>query len=324
MSKNIIVTGSSGFIGGHLVSRLKAMGHHVHGIDILPPRYEAPTDFYEIDLRRESPVEYLFSQIGRPDEVYNLACLMGGMGFIGDPKHNYDIMVGSSKIITNVLECSRQSKVRKSFFSSSACVYNMDKQKRPFASLKEEDAYPAMPDLVYGWQKLFGEQMYEASRAAGLDVRIARFHNIFGPYGAYDGGKEKAPAAICRKVAEAQDGGVVDIWGSGRQTRSFLYIDECIEGVLRLMESQFYTPINIGSDEEVTINQLARMIIEISGKMLQINNVPGPEGVAGRNSDNSYIRYVLGWAPHKSLYEGLLKTYNWISQQISQQNLINK
>lgn len=324
MNKNIIVTGSSGFIGGHLVAKLKALGNQVHGIDIVPPMYERPTDFHEIDLRKEGEVEYLFHEIGRPDEVYNLACLMGGMGFIGDPKHDYDIMVGSSRIITSVLESSRKVKAGKSFFSSSACVYNQDKQKRPFSSLKEEDAYPAMPDLVYGWQKLFGEQMYQASKAAGLDVRIARFHNIFGPYGTFSGGKEKAPAAICRKVAEAPEEGVIEVWGSGRQTRSFLYVDECIEGVLRLMESQFYKPVNIGSDEEVTINQLARMVIEISGKKLQIHNVPGPEGVTGRNSDNSYIKYILGWAPHKSLYEGLLKTYNWISQQVNQQSIVDK
>lgn len=315
--KRIVVAGSSGFIGGHLVRFLKSQGHQVFGMDIIPPQYEWPTEFFECDLRKESLTEYTFQQIHNVDEVYNLACLMGGMGFIGNPTHDYEIMVGSTRIITSVLECCRKLHVPKSFFSSSACVYNMTKQETADCSLTESDAYPAMPDLVYGWQKLFAEQMYLTSRLHGIDVRIARFHNIFGPEGTYEGGKEKAPAAICRKVSAAEDGTAIDVWGNGNQQRSFLYIDECIEGIDRLMQSQVADPINIGSDQMVTINQLAKMVIDLSGKNLRIENSYGPRGVFARSSDNSYIRNRLGWAPSKNLFDGLKTTYAWIDQQVN-------
>lgn len=320
MKKNILVAGSSGFIGGHLVKFLKAQGHHVIGADIVPPMYGKPDEFVELDLRKESNVDYLFGfNYGKFDQVYNLACLMGGMGFIGDPKNDYDIMVGSTRIVANLLEMSRKFRVAKLFYSSSACVYNEDKQTETFASLKESDAYPAMPDLVYGWQKLFSEQMCQATRSRGVEVKIARFHNIFGPEGAYDGGKEKAPAALCRKVALAKDGDAIEVWGDGQQNRSFLYIYECLEGIHRLMKSDFPGPVNIGSDENVTINQLAKMIINISGKNLSIHNVPGPAGVRSRNSNNFLIKEALGWAPHYPLSHGLAKTYHWISEQLNAQ-----
>lgn len=319
--EKIIVAGASGFIGGHLVRRLKAEGYEVIGMDILPPLYESADQPVLIDLRREQDCEYAFKEIGPVKEVYNLACLMGGMGFIGDPAHDYDIMVGSSRIVSNILECGIMQPPERSFFSSSACVYNEHKQKKPGVSLKETDAYPAMPDLVYGWQKLFSEQMYSAATSKGLSVRIARFHNIFGPEGTYDGGKEKAPAALCRKVVKAGAGDNIAVWGAGDQTRSFLYIDECIEGIRRLMGFPYdIGPVNIGSSQRVTINELAQMIIDISGKDLCINNIPGPEGVRGRNSNNNLIRNKLLWAPSAGLRKGLEKTYAWIEQTINQVN----
>lgn len=304
----IIVTGSSGFIGGHLVQKLMDQGHHVTGIDIVPPKYFHPTNFIQEDLR------YFTGRAFHADEVYNLACLMGGMGYIGNQEHAADIMIGSSMIVQNVIIACVGGKVGKLFYSSSACVYNMHKQETALdVSLKESDAYPAMPDLVYGWQKLFSEQMNAAS---GLNVRQARFHNIFGPQGIFDGGKEKAPAALCRKVAMAKDGDEIEVWGDGLQTRSFLYIDECLEGVERLMASEHTEPINIGSDESISINDLAKMIIDISGKDLRIKNISGPEGVRGRNSNNELIQEVLGWRPSKRLYDGIKKTYEWVSSQL--------
>jgi nucleoside-diphosphate-sugar epimerase len=238
---------------------------------------------------------------------------MGGIGYIGSGEHDADVMRNSALINLNIAA----SGVKKIFFSSSACVYPEFNQTDPDSPRCDEaSAYPAQPDTEYGWEKLFSERLYlAAARNYGTDIRIARFHNIFGPYGAWRGGREKAPAAICRKVAMAQDGGSIEIWGDGRQTRSFLYVDECIDGVLRLMNSDFTGPVNIGSEEMVTINQLAEMAIAISGKKLSINHVPGVVGVHGRNSDNRLIREKLGWAPSGRLEDGLRKTYEWISGQ---------
>lgn len=309
----ILVTGSSGFIGGHLVTRLQKQGHYVIGVDIEPEQYCEADHFYLRDLRDYSECENIFFFNKNISEVYNLACLMGGMGYIGDEKHSYDIMVGSSQIVSNVIGCSVKYGVNKHFYSSSACVYNMYKQETENVSLKESDAYPAMPDLTYGWQKLFSEQMYRA--ALSLDVRIARFHNIFGEKGTWDGGKEKAPAALCRKIAKAKDGDEIEVWGSGMQTRSFLYIDECLEGIERLMRSNCKEPINIGSEESISINDLAKMIIDISGKNLSIKNIDGVVGVQGRNSDNSFIEKELGWKPTQPLRIGVHKLYNWVNEQ---------
>ncbi len=313
---NAIVCGSSGFIGGHLVKRLKDEGYFVIGIDLVEPQYNKPSLFFQRDLRVQAHCKEVFQHWSLRDgidEVYNLACIMGGMGFIGDPQHSYDVMVGSSQIVSNVIESSIECGVKKSFYSSSACVYNQSFQSTAENnSLSEEMAYPAFPDLVYGWQKLFSEQMYQASK---LNVRIARFHNIYGPEGTYKGGREKAPAAMCRKAIETSAHNVMEVWGTGEQTRSFLYIDDCVDAVRLLMESDFKEPINIGSEEMVTINDLAFMAIELSKKNIYVKNIDGPIGVMGRNSDNTLIRKVLNWEPKYSLKEGLEKTYRWIFQQ---------
>jgi GDP-D-mannose 3', 5'-epimerase len=315
--KTALVTGSSGFIGGHLVARLIAEGYTVIGADITDFQYVRPHMFRKIDLRDQEKTNDMFYW-HHIDEVYNLACLMGGMGFIGDDQHAYDIMVGSSQIVSNILDGCVAGKVKKIFFSSSACVYNQTKQEQiDSEALKESDAYPAYPDLVYGWQKLFSEQMTKTVETKGIDVRIGRFHNVYGPKGIYDGGKEKAPAALCRKVATAKNGDQIEVWGNGQQQRSFLYIDDCIEGVLRLMESDYSEPLNIGSSELVSINQLTKTIIDISGKHLTVKNIPSPHvGVKSRNSDNTLIKEKLNWTPGISLEEGLSKTYHWINKQI--------
>lgn len=313
--KTAFVAGSSGFIGSHLVKLLQSRGYYVVGADIQEERYCKADLFHQTDLSLWLNVDMIFEYF---DEIYILACLMGGMGYIGDEKHSYDIMVGSTQIVTNIIECSIDFKCKKIFFSSSACVYNeflqVDKDN---CSLEEDMAYPAHPDLVYGWQKLFSEHLMLAAKDK-IDIRIARFHNIFGIEGTWDGGKEKAPAAICRKVAQAKDGESINIWGDGLQTRSFLYIDECLEGVVRLMNSDYNKPINIGSDELISINDLAKMVIEISGKNLTIeHDLTKPQGVRGRNSDNTLCEQVLGWKPSKSLREGMEKTYSWINQQVN-------
>jgi GDP-D-mannose 3',5'-epimerase len=240
---------------------------------------------------------------------------MGGMGFIGDPKYTYDVMVGSTQMTLNVLQSAIKHKAKKIFYSSSACVYNENLQKKTTdVSLSEKDSYPAAPDLVYGWQKLFSEQLHQASQDR-IDIRIARFHNIYGPEGTYKGGKEKAPAAMCRKAIEANR--MVEVWGTGNQTRSFLYIDDCIDAVRLLMQSDFKEPINIGSEEMISINGLAEMAIDISGKRIAIKNIKGPVGVMGRNSNNDLIRSVLGWNPRYTLREGMERTYKWIEFEIT-------
>lgn len=316
--KTAFVAGSAGFIGGHLVRRLQSNGYYVVGADIEPEKYCKADKFYESDLRWQTDVmDFIAPTTMDVHEVYCLACLMGGMGFIGDDKHAYDIMVGSTEIVTNMIRFAINKKA-KIFFSSSACVYNEFWQKDTFGcSLKEEQAYPAHPDLVYGWQKLFSEHLMLAAKDK-IQVRIARFHNIFGIEGTWDGGKEKYPAAICRKVAQAKDGDTISIWGDGLQTRSFLNVDECLKTVELLMLSNITEPLNIGSDELISVNDMAKMVIEISGKDLKIeHDLTKPQGVRGRNSDNTKIKDMLGYAPKQDLKEEMTKLYNWINQQVN-------
>jgi GDP-D-mannose 3', 5'-epimerase len=321
--KNIIVLGAGGFIGGHLVSRLKSMGHWVRGADLKAHEFNnSPCDEFLIgDLTDPEFCRRTMSlpeSIGKIDEVYQLAADMGGAEYIFTGENDANIMHNSALINLNVLRCCLNFKIPKIFYSSSACIYPEHNQLNPDTpNCEESSAYPANPDSEYGWEKLFSERLYLAyAKNFGIQVRIARFHNIFGPYGTWRGGKEKAPAAICRKVAECVDGGTVDIFGDGKQTRSFLFIGECVEGVLRLMESDFVGPVNIGSEEMVSINQLVEYVAEISGKKININHIKGPLGVRGRNSHNKLLREKLGWEPKLSLKEGLKINYGWISGQI--------
>lgn len=314
---NALVCGAGGFIGHHLVKRLKNEGWRVRGVDLKRPEFEdsAADEFIVGDLREPR----LGMELTEPGcTVFQLAADMGGAGYVFTGDNDAAIMHNSATINLNLLEACRIRGARKMFFSSSACVYPEYNQLDPANPVcSEESAYPANPDSEYGWEKLFSERMYLAyARNFGLDVRIARFHNIFGPLGTWRGGKEKAPAAMCRKVAAAGEGGMLEIWGDGEQTRSFLYVDECLEGILRLMNSSFTGPVNIGSEEMVTINQLAEMVMDIAGKRLQIQHVPGPQGVRGRKSDNRLIGRELGWAPQQSLRQGLVSTYEWIAGQV--------
>jgi nucleoside-diphosphate-sugar epimerase len=315
--QRILVNGAGGFIGGHMVKRLKSEGFWVRAVDIKEHDFShVPADEFILgDLRDQSFVEQVVNGI---DEIYQFAADMGGAGYIFTGEHDADVMHNSATINLNTLHYGLKAGVRKFFYSSSACMYPEYNQLDPLnPKCSEESAYPAAPDSEYGWEKLFSERLYLAyMRNYGAEVRIARFHNIFGPEGTWTGGKEKAPAAMCRKVAEAQDGGEIEIWGDGLQTRSFLYIDECIEAVRRLVQSDFTGPVNIGSEEMVTINQLASMVMEIAGKRLTIKHIPGPLGVRGRNSDNRLIFEKLAWKTSRSLREGLEKTYRWISSQI--------
>ncbi len=316
--KRAVVYGAGGFIGSHLVKRLKQEGYYVIGADLKYPEFSATMadEFYISDLRYLANVEAILTY--GIDEVYQLAADMGGAGYIFSGEHDADVVHNSAMINLNVAKRAVEVKVGKLFFSSSACIYPEYNQRNPEnPNCSEDSAYPANPDSEYGWEKLFSERMYMSfQRNYGLDVRIARFHNIYGPEGSWNNGKEKVPAALCRKVIQAED--ILEIWGDGEQTRSFLYIDECIEGVRLLMNTETsFQPLNIGSDEMVTINELAKMIMEIARKPLAIIHVEGPLGVRGRNSDNKLISELLNWLPEYPLREGLKKTYDWINGQIN-------
>lgn len=309
--------GAGGFIGSHLVKRLKADGYFVRGVDLKYPEY-SPThadEFIIGDLRDTKVCDLVIDPSFT--EIYQLAADMGGAGYLFTGENDAHVMHNSAMINLNVADIAIKKKTGRVFYSSSACIYPAYNQQDPENPMcTEASAYPADPDSEYGWEKLFSERMYLSYyRNFGLQVRIARFHNVYGPEGAWQGGKEKAPAAICRKVAQAKNGGSIDIWGDGTQTRSFLYVDDCVEGVLRLMHSEHTGPFNIGSEEMVSINRFAEMIIGISGKQLSVNHIDGPIGVRGRNSDNTLVTAAIGWQPQISLYQGIAKTYRWIEEQ---------
>ena len=317
--KSVLVCGAGGFIGHHLVTRLNRQGHWVQAVDLKFPEFsETRADQFILgDLRDPTVCRRV---VNLPfDEVYQLAADMGGAGYIFTGEHDAEVMHNSATINLNMAEACRVARVGKVFYSSSACMYPEYNQEDPEnPQCAESSAYPAAPDSEYGWEKLFSERLYLSyHRNYGLRVYIARFHNIYGPEGTWTGGREKAPAALCRKVAMATDGEEIEIWGDGEQTRSFLYVDECLEAVERLMASEFTGPVNIGSDEMVTINRLAETVMDVAGKTVKIRRVEGPLGVRGRNSDNRLIREELGWAPSASLREGIVPTYCWINDQVS-------
>jgi GDP-D-mannose 3',5'-epimerase len=310
-----LVTGAGGFIGDHLVSALKQRGYWVRGVDVKSPEYSdtEADEFLLLDLRdRESCLEATKGI----DHVYALAADMGGMGYIS--ANHATILRNNALIDLHTVDAAQQQGVRRVLFTSSACVYPEHLQLRTdIAGLREEDAFPAAPQDAYGWEKLFGELLcrYYPTEFA-LETRVVRFHNIYGPRGTYDGGREKSPAALCRKVALADDGTSIEMWGDGEQTRSFCHIDDCVEGIYRLMHSDFDQPLNLGTERMVSINELASIIMQIAGKSLSVEHIDGPEGVRGRNSDNTKLRDVLGWEPTIDLEEGLAETYRWIEKQL--------
>lgn len=318
--RTALVLGAGGFIGGHLTRRLRDDGFWVRGVDLKHPEFapSAAHDFRIADLRDPIACQTV---LDRPFEhVYQLAADMGGAGYIFSGNNDAHVMHNSATINLNIAELAVSRGVSRVFYSSSACIYPAYNQQDPNnPKCSEESAYPAAPDSEYGWEKLFSERLYLAyHRNHGLEVRIARLHNVFGPEGTWQGGREKAPAAMCRKIAEVADGGSIEIWGDGTQTRSFLFVDACVEGIRRLTESDVREPLNIGSEEMVTINQLAAMTAEIAGKRVGLRHIPGPLGVRGRNSDNRLARKLLGWEPVYPLREGMARTYAWIASQVRQ------
>ena len=320
MSNTALVLGAGGFIGGHLVKRLKREGFWVRGVDLKFNEYaETQADDFVIgDLRDPYVVRQVIDR--RFDEVYQLAADMGGAGYIFTGENDADIMHNSASINLNVLDACLRRDSRRIFYSSSACMYPEHNQQDPAnPNCREDSAYPANPDSEYGWEKLFSERLFLAfGRNYKFHPRVARYHNIFGPEGTWQGGREKAPAALCRKVAEAIDGGEVEVWGDGNQTRSFLYIDECIEATIRLMRSDFTGPVNIGSDEIISINNLLAMVAKVAGKKIHCKNIRGPLGVRGRNSDNQLIHAKLGWRPSEKLETGISNTYTWIKSKVDE------
>ena len=322
MTKKALIMGAGGFIGSHMVSRLNQEGYMTLGVDIKNPEFSDSDahEFYLLDLTEKTNIDKILGEHEDITEIYQYAADMGGAGFIFTGDNDADIMHNSSLINLNLLRSlieNYSKKLPKVFYSSSACIYPEEIQESPDnPGLKESDAYPANPDSEYGWEKLFSERLYLSyMKNYKMDIKIARFHNIYGPNGTWDGGREKAPAAMCRKVAETKDGNI-EVWGDGKQTRSFLFINDCIEATRRLMNSQVFEPINIGSEEMVSINQLVEIVSKIANKKIKINHIDGPLGVRGRNSENSLVREVLNWDYEYSLEDGIKITYEWISKQI--------